>query len=131
MNALTRALTLLCVAFLFAGCPKNGETRPEPVHPSDHREADPPPATISGAVPVDSSKTGPQAAGIGRAAVEACVDRWLEARELDMFGHPEGTMYAGGTPLFNEATGESRDRLEYVFGRHPEARKACAAPGAQ
>ncbi|MBZ4419964.1 hypothetical protein [Myxococcus sp. RHSTA-1-4] len=63
--------------------------------------------------------------GGSREAVEACVDRWLKSNGLDKYGHPEGTMYAGGTPLFDERTGERQDRLEYVFQRKPEARKAC------
>lgn len=64
-------------------------------------------------------------AGGNRQAQEACVDRWLKSQGLDQYGHPEGTMYAGGTPLFDERTGEQTDRLEYVFQRKPEARKAC------
>ncbi|MGA9521581.1 MAG: hypothetical protein WBV82_08965 [Myxococcaceae bacterium] len=60
---------------------------------------------------------------------EACVDAWLNERKLDSYGHPEGTMYTGGTPLFDERTGEQKDRLEYVFGRHPEARAACTPGG--
>jgi hypothetical protein len=64
--------------------------------------------------------------GGNRQTQEACVDRWLKSNGLDKFGHPEGTMYAGGTPLFDERTGEQRDRLEYIFQRKPEARKACA-----
>lgn len=63
-----------------------------------------------------------------RAALESCVDRWLKKNKLDDFGNAEGTMYAGGTPLFDERTGESRDRLKYVFDRKPEARKVCMQP---
>jgi hypothetical protein len=66
--------------------------------------------------------------GPARDREEACVDRWLTARRLDRYGNPEGTMYAGGTPLFNEATGERIDRLAFVYQRQPEARAACA-PG--
>jgi hypothetical protein len=62
-----------------------------------------------------------------RQAQESCLDKWLKEKKLDRYGHPEGTMYAGGTPLFNEMTGESRDRLDYVYERQPEARKLCAA----
>ncbi|MFP2909391.1 hypothetical protein ACLESD_30990 [Pyxidicoccus sp. 3LFB2] len=68
---------------------------------------------------------GKSAAG-GREAQEACVDRWLKAQGLDPYGNAEGTMYAGGTPLFDERTGERRDRLDYVFQRKPEAKKDCA-----
>jgi len=35
-------------------------------------------------------------------------------------------MYAGGTPLFDEATGRRIDRLEYVYRKHPDAKTACA-----
>lgn len=62
-----------------------------------------------------------------RQAQENCLDKWLTEKKMDRYGHPEGTMYAGGSPLFNERTGESRDRLEYVYERLPEARKACAS----
>lgn len=60
---------------------------------------------------------------------EACVDRWLEKRGLNPYGDPPDTTYAGGTPLFDERTGETRDRIEYVLGKHPAARQECAAPG--
>jgi hypothetical protein len=66
-----------------------------------------------------------------RAAQEACVDKWLNGKKMDRYGHPEGTMYMGGTPLFNEQTGEATDRLEYVYRRQPEAKKACAGAGAK
>ncbi|MDQ3266672.1 MAG: hypothetical protein M3Y59_23985 [Myxococcota bacterium] len=56
---------------------------------------------------------------------EACVDSWLAGRKLDPYGSAEGTMYAGGSPLFDERTGESKDRLEFVYARHPEAKIAC------
>jgi hypothetical protein len=65
------------------------------------------------------------AASASREAEEACVDRWLAARGLDPYGSPAGTVYAGGTPLFNERTGERVDRLAYVYKRHPLAREAC------
>jgi hypothetical protein len=55
----------------------------------------------------------------------ACVDHWLVSHRLDAFGAPMGTVYAGGTPLFDEATGETMSRLEYVYIKQPEARRAC------
>jgi len=63
-------------------------------------------------------------------AQETCMDKWLKGKKLDRYGHPEGTMYAGGSPIFNEMTGESRERLDYVYERQPDAKKACvnAAP---
>ncbi|MCP3100376.1 hypothetical protein LZ198_16020 [Myxococcus sp. K15C18031901] len=67
-------------------------------------------------------------AGVDDATLQGCVDRWLKKHQLDAYGHPEGSMYAGGTPLFDERTGESKDRLTYVFEQHPEARKVCMTP---
>jgi hypothetical protein len=63
-------------------------------------------------------------------AQETCMDKWLQGKKLDRYGHPEGTMYAGGSPIFNEMTGEARERLDYVYERQPDAKKACvnAAP---
>lgn len=56
---------------------------------------------------------------------EACVDAWLRERGLNDFGDPPDTMYAGGTPLFDEATGTRRERIPYVLARHPELAAAC------
>jgi hypothetical protein len=69
-------------------------------------------------------------ADAGRAAEEACVDAWISKNHLDPYGSPEGTMYAGGTPLFDEATGERTDRLEYLYAHHPDVKRACS-PGGQ
>lgn len=63
-----------------------------------------------------------------RATEEACVDAWLEAQKLDPYGNPAGTMYLGGTPLFDERTGETTDRLTYVYQRQPKAKTACQRP---
>jgi len=73
-----------------------------------------------------TNKTKIASAKTARAREEKCVDRWLAQRKLDPYGSPEGTMYAGGTPLFNEATGRQIDRLDYIYRKHPEAKAACA-----
>lgn len=107
----------LVLAGTLLACPKEKATvsRSES-SPSPSPSGSPPAATRSA-----SSSTA-------REREEACVDRWLSERRLDRFGHPEGTMYAGGTPLFDERTGEETDRLDYVYKKHPEAKAACA-PG--
>ena len=46
------------------------------------------------------------------------MDKWLTEKGLNRYGDPKGTMYKGGNPLFNESTGESRDRYEYVKMRY-------------
>ena len=59
------------------------------------------------------------------AAGASCIDRELAAKGLNEFGDPPGTVYAGGTPLFDEKTGRSTPREQYVLGRHPEIARAC------
>ncbi len=48
------------------------------------------------------------------------IDQWLEQQNLNQYGDPKDTMYAGGTPLFDESTGEGKDRYEYILEKHPE-----------
>ena len=63
----------------------------------------------------------------GRGAV--LPDRELAAKGLNQFGDPQDTVYAGGTPLFDEKTGRAVPREQYVFARHPEIARACGADG--
>ncbi len=69
----------------------------------------------------------PPPAPAAAAQRQSCVDRELAAKGLNSFGDPEGTLYAGGTPLFDERTGRSTPREEYVYARHPEIARACGA----
>jgi hypothetical protein len=108
----TRVLVLAVFAVLAAACRSNA--------PASSRNSNPPRLGDAGV----ASKPAPR----GR---EACVDAWLAKNKLDPFGNPEGTMYAGGTPLFDEKTGETKDRLAYALERHPDARRACADGGQQ
>ncbi|MFH0892420.1 MAG: hypothetical protein V1867_06605 [Candidatus Falkowbacteria bacterium] len=48
------------------------------------------------------------------------IDAWLATNGLNRYGDPIGTYYAGGTPLFNEMTGEAIDRFEYILEKRPE-----------
>jgi hypothetical protein len=138
MRHLTRAFALLAVVLLSTGCPKKANDGPTgPVDTPSYRDAG---TGQTGGGLSDGATPGDTGGGTGahtigsdaeakRQAVLSCVDGWLKNKKLDEFGNPEGTMYAGGSPLFNEATGESKDRLEYVFSRQPEAKKACAPTG--
>jgi hypothetical protein len=83
------------------------------------------PAARAGADAGSAQAAGTSTDASAKAAREACVDRWLKAQKLDRYGHKQGTMYAGGSPLFDERTGETRDRIEYVFSRHAAAKQAC------
>lgn len=46
------------------------------------------------------------------------IEDMLRKRGLNEFGDPKGTMYAGGTPLFEEHSGKMWDRFEYILSKH-------------
>ena len=48
------------------------------------------------------------------------LDDEIKRRGLNEFGDKKDTMYAGGTPLFNEMTGDMKDRYEYIKEKHPD-----------
>lgn len=50
------------------------------------------------------------------------IDQFVRENGLNEYGDPKGTVYAGGTPLFNEMTGRSIDRYDYILKKHPELR---------
>lgn len=136
------ALAFLSAALLFTGCHKNTGENPPPQPDASYRDAGDTTGATGNTLSAPSgggtqtpgntqAQAGTQTPGGDKAAVESCVDRWLREHKMDQYGNAEGTMYAGGTPLFNEATGETRDRLEYVFSRQPDARKACVTQGSK
>jgi hypothetical protein len=57
-----------------------------------------------------------------------CLEKWLKGHTLDPYGNPAGTLYAGGTPTFDETTGKSVDRWTLVAKNRPEALRSCAVP---
>jgi hypothetical protein len=48
------------------------------------------------------------------------IEDWIKKEGRDEYGNKRGTMYAGGTPLFDERTGQQKDRHEYILEKHPE-----------
>ncbi len=48
------------------------------------------------------------------------VEQWIEGNDLNRYGDMVGTIYAGGTPLFNEVTSKAIDRYDYIINSHPE-----------
>jgi hypothetical protein len=66
----------------------------------------------------DKKKKAPEAKDLTKEQKEK-IDGWLGKNNLNRYGDLEDTMYAGGTPLFNEATGESVDRYDYILKNHP------------
>lgn len=55
--------------------------------------------------------------------LRAKIESWIQANGLNRFGDAPGTAYSGGTPLFDERTGKTRDRFEYILEKHPELRQ--------
>ncbi len=48
------------------------------------------------------------------------IDEWFESRGLNRYGDDKSAVYTGGTPLFNEETGESIDRYDYILNKFPD-----------
>jgi hypothetical protein len=48
------------------------------------------------------------------------IQEWIKENDLNKYGDPQNTLYAGGTPLYNEGTGETIDLYEYILSNHPE-----------
>ena len=48
------------------------------------------------------------------------IDNWIKEKDLNEYGDPKDSIYAGGTPLFNELTGKRVDRYEYILEKHPD-----------
>jgi len=50
------------------------------------------------------------------------IEKFIRDKGLNEYGDDKGTVYAGGTPLFNEMTGRTLDRYEYILKKHPGLR---------
>ena len=50
---------------------------------------------------------------------KAKIEKWIVDNKLNQYGDSADTLYAGGTPLFDESTGEMVDRYEYILKNHP------------
>lgn len=117
-----RPALLLLSALAAAGCRPSSShqvstTAPAPAGPTAGRPqsaAERAPAPVSGSGPrLDAKQT-------------ECVEKWLKGHGLDDYGNPQGTMYAGGTPTLDEATGRTVDRWSLVAKNRPEALQSCA-----
>jgi len=48
------------------------------------------------------------------------IDLWLKTNGYNRYGDAKDTYYNGGTPLFDEASGETKERYEYIIEHHPD-----------
>jgi len=46
------------------------------------------------------------------------IEAWIAFKDLNQYGDPKDKVYAGGSPLFDESTGETYDRYEYIRSNH-------------
>jgi hypothetical protein len=60
-----------------------------------------------------------------KVSVEECLDKWLAEQKLDAYGSPQGTVYPGGTPAFDETSGVAQSRWDYVVAKYPGLRRTC------
>lgn len=48
------------------------------------------------------------------------IETWILENDLNKYGDLKNTFYTGGTPLFDEKTGRSINRYEYILRNHPD-----------
>ena len=83
------------------------------------------PASIAALLLAAACKPSAQPPAAADAAAASCIELWLTQRELNQYGDPMGTLYAGGTPLFDEKTGQTTDRIEHLVRKHPQLAQSC------
>lgn len=68
-----------------------------------------------------ASEEGPQPNSSPISEIEKQqIQQWIEENDLNKYGDPKNTLYPGGTPLFNEGTGETIDLYDYILSNHPD-----------
>lgn len=48
------------------------------------------------------------------------INAWIETNGLNQYGDPLDTVYMGGTPLYDEATGATTPLYEYLVANYPD-----------
>lgn len=48
------------------------------------------------------------------------IETWILENDLNQYGDSKNIFYMGGTPLFDEKTGERIDKYEYILRKHPD-----------
>jgi hypothetical protein len=57
---------------------------------------------------------------VENASEMAQIKEWLTANNMNEYGDPLGTMYTGGSPAFDAATGVTKDSMLYLIEKHPD-----------
>ena len=53
-------------------------------------------------------------------AQKKSIDDWLEKKGLNKYGDAANAIYTGGTPLFDEKTGQAIERYDYILNKFPD-----------
>jgi len=69
---------------------------------------------------VGGFSVAPSSAGDLTVEQKEKIEKWLTDNSLNRYGDAMDIFYAGGTPLFDEATGKSIERFEYILKNHPD-----------
>lgn len=48
------------------------------------------------------------------------IDTWIKNENRNPYGDDTDRIYEGGSPLFDEKSGKTRDRYDYILEKHPE-----------
>jgi len=48
------------------------------------------------------------------------IEAWIIKKDFNQYGDPKDTVYLGGAPLFDETTGQSADKYEYILQGHSD-----------
>jgi len=48
------------------------------------------------------------------------IDAWLEKQDFNRYGDAKNAIYTGGTPLFDEKTGQAMERYDYILKKFPD-----------
>lgn len=54
------------------------------------------------------------------AAQKQAIDDWLAKKGLNRYGDSLNAVYTGGTPLYNEKTGQPIERYQYILNKFPD-----------
>lgn len=57
------------------------------------------------------------------------IDEWLQKNGYNRYGDSQDAIYTGGTPLFNERTGEKMNRYDYILKKFPNILKRAEETG--
>lgn len=80
----------------------------------------PPTTTTTTPAPDSNPPIADSDLGCGLSEVEKYnIEKWIKDTDRNYYGDPSDTYYTGGTPLFNEMTGQTTERCQYILNNHP------------